>query len=155
MRKVQKPIVTVKDGSTKLTTANYTVTWSSGCKTVGVYKPTVTLKGNYSGSKAVSYKINPKGTTMSKVTAVSKGFTAAWTKQATQTTGNQIQYSLSSTFASGNKTALIAKNTTLSKKVTGLTAKKKYYVRVRTYKTVSSTKYYSSWSTALAATTKA
>ena len=155
MRKVQKPIVTVKDGSTKLTTANYTVTWSSGCKTVGVYKPTVTLKGNYSGSKAVSYKINPKGTTMSKVTAISKGFTAAWTKQATQTTGNQIQYSLSSTFASGNKTALIAKNTTLSKKVTGLTAKKKYYVRVRTYKTVSSTKYYSSWSTALAATTKA
>jgi Fibronectin type III domain. len=92
---------------------------------------------------------------MSKVTAVSKGFTAAWTKQATQTTGYQIQYSLSSTFASGNKTALITPNTTLSKKITGLTAKKKYYVRVRTYKTVGSTKYYSAWSKAVAVTTKA
>ena len=154
--KVQKPTVTVKAGTTKLGTASYTVTWSpTGCKVVGVYKGTVKLKGNYIGSKTVSYKINPKGTTMSKVTAVSKGFTAAWTKQATQTTGYQIQYSLSSTFASGNKTALINKNTTLSKKVTGLTAKKKYYVRVRTYKTVDTTKFYSTWSPSLAVTTKA
>ena len=154
--KVQKPGVTVKAGTTKLGTASYTVTWSpTGCKVVGVYKGTVKLKGNYIGSKTVSYKINPKGTTMSKVTAVSKGFTAAWTKQATQTTGYQIQYSLSSTFASGNKTALINKNTTLSKKVTGLTAKKKYYVRVRTYKTVGTTKYYSAWSKALGVTAKA
>ena len=68
---------------------------------------------------------------------------------------HQNQYSLSSTFASGNKTALITKNTTVTKKVTGLTAKKKYYVRVRTYKTVGSTKYYSAWSKALAVTTKA
>ena len=33
-----------------------------------------------------------------------------------------------------------------SKKVTKLKAKKKYYVRIRTYKTVSGTKYYSEWS---------
>ncbi|MCD8217115.1 MAG: hypothetical protein LUD01_03565 [Clostridiales bacterium] len=35
-----------------------------------------------------------------------------------------------------------------SKAVSSLTKGKKYYVRVRTYKTVSGTKYYSAWSSA-------
>ncbi|MGI6170795.1 MAG: hypothetical protein ACOYIC_03550 [Butyricicoccus sp.] len=48
----------------------------------------------------------------------------------------------------------ITSNKTVSKKVTKLTAKKKYYVRIRTYKTVSGKKYYSSWSKAKTVTTK-
>jgi len=46
----------------------------------------------------------------------------------------------------GAKKLTITSNKTLSKKVTKLIAKKKYYVQVRTYKTVSGTKYYSAWS---------
>ena len=55
--KVQKPSVTVQDGTTKLTTASYTVTYSGAFKNAGTYKAIVKLKGNYSGSKTVSFKI--------------------------------------------------------------------------------------------------
>ncbi len=151
----RKPSVTVKNGSTTLVKdTDYTVSYASGRKSVGTYKVTVTLKGNYKGTKSVSFKIVPKGTTISSVTAGTKKFTVKWKKQATQTTGYQIQYSTSSTFASGNKTVTVGKNTTLSKTIKELKAKKKYYVRIRTYKTVSSKKYYSSWSAKKSVTTK-
>ena len=41
-----------------------------------------------------------------------------------------------------------------SKKITNLKGGKKYYVRVRTYKTVNGTKYYSPWSKTKTVTTK-
>ena len=99
------------------------------------------------------FKINPKGTTLKTPTAGSKSFTAKWTKQSTQTSGYQLQYSTSSSFTNA-KTVTITSNNTTSKKITGLTAKKKYYVRVRTYKTVSGKYHCSSWSSAKAVTTK-
>ena len=157
--KVQKPSVTVKDskGKTLKNGTDYTVSYSSGCKNVGRYTVKVTLKGNYSGSKAMTYNINPKGTSVSKVTAAKKGFKVTWKKQATQTTGYQVQYSTSSKFKSA-KTVTISKNKTTSKSISKLTAKKKYYVRVRAYKTVKingkSVKLYSDWSKAKNVTTK-
>ena len=148
---VKKPTVKV-DG---VTTANYTVKYSNASsKNVGTYSVTVTGKANYTGSKTLSYKINPKATSIKSLTAGSKCFTAKWTKVSAQATGYQLQYSTSSTFASGNKTAKITSYATVSKKISSLTAKKKYYVRIRTYKTVSSTNYYSAWSAKKAVTTK-
>ena len=152
--KVKKPTVTVEVGTTKMAASTYTVTCGSGRKTVGKYSVKVTMKDNYTGTKTVYFTINPKSTTISSVTAASKAFTVKWNKQATQTTGYQIQYSTSKTFASGNKTVTITKNSTVLKKITSLTDKKKYYVRIRTYKTVSGTKYYSDWSATKAVTTK-
>jgi hypothetical protein len=70
-------------------------------------------------------------------------------------TGYEIQYSTSSTFASGNKTVVVTGYSNVSKKITKLIAKKKYYVRIRTYKTVSGVKYYSNWSAKKYVTTKA
>ena len=157
--KVQKPSVTVKDskGKTLKKGTDYTVSYSSGCKNVGRYTVKVTLKGNYSGTKSLTYNINPKGTGVSKVTAAKKGFKVTWKKQATQTTGYQVQYSTNSKFKSA-KTVTISKNKTTSKSVSKLSAKKKYYVRVRTYKTVKiggkSVKLYSGWSKAKSVTTK-
>ena len=52
-------------------------------------------------------------------------------------------------------TVTVTSNKTTSKKIKSLKAKKKYYVRVRTYKTVNGTKYYSGWSTKKYVTTKA
>ena len=105
----------------------------------------------------MTYSINPKGTSVSKVTAAKKGFKVTWKKQTTQTTGYQVQYSTSSKFKSA-KTATISKNKTTSKSVSKLSAKKKYYVRVRTYKTVKvngkNVKLYSGWSKAKSVTTK-
>ena len=107
----------------------------------------------YSGTLKAYFTINPKGTTLKTPIAGSKSFTTKWTKQSTQTSGYQLQYSTSSKFTNA-KTVTITSNKTTSKKITKLSAKKKYYVRVRTYKTVSGKKYYSSWSSAKAVTTK-
>ena len=157
--KVQKPSVTVKNskGKTLKNGTDYTVSYPKGMKNVGKYTVKVTLKGNYSGTKSLTYNINPKGTSISKVTAAKKGFKVTWKKQTTQTTGYQVQYSTSSKFKSA-KTVTISKNKTTSKSVSKLSAKKKYYVRVRTYKTVKiggkSVKFYSGWSKAKSVTTK-
>ena len=76
-----------------------------------------------------------------------------WTKDS-KSIGYQIQYSTSSKFASGNKLVTVAKTGTTSKTISKLKAKKRYYVRVRTYKTVSGTKYYSGWSAKKSVKTK-
>ncbi len=148
--------MTYKSSNTKVATVS-----SAGKVTIkGVGKATITINAaadeTYMAADAVkvTVKVNPKGTTISKVTAASKGFKVTWKKQATQTTGYQIRYSLKSSMANST-TVTISKTTTVSKKVTKLKAKKKYYVQVRTYKTVSGTKYYSKWSAKKSTTTKA
>lgn len=149
--KVQKPSVTVKDSTGKplKAGADYTVNYPKGRKAVGRYGVLVKLKGKYKGSRTVYFTVKPKGTSISKVTGGKKKITVTWKKQTTQTTGYQIQYSTSSNFKNA-KTVTVSKNSTTKKTITGLKNGKKYYVRVRTYKTVKtghkSTKYYSNWS---------
>jgi hypothetical protein len=145
--KVKKPTVIVTDSKgKKISLSNCSVIYSSGRKNVGVYKVTIKFKGNYKGEKTLTFNINPKGTTISKLTAISKGLTVNVKKQATQTTGYQIQYSTDKSFKKNVKIVTIKKNSTVSTTIKKLSAKKKYYVRVRTYKTVSKKNYYSSWS---------
>ena len=157
--KVQRPGVTLKNSKGKALKngTDYKISYPKGMKNVGKYTVKVTLKGNYSGSKSMTYNINPKGTSVSKVKAAKKGFKVTWKKQATQTSGYQVQYSTSSKFKKA-KTVTISKNKTTSKSVGKLSAKKKYYVRVRTYKAVKiggkSVKLYSGWSKAKSVTTK-
>lgn len=157
--KVKTPGVTVKDskGKTLKKGTDYTVSYAKGRKSVGKYAVKITFKGNYSGSKTLYFTIKPKGTSISSLKAGSKKFTAKWQKQASQTTGYQIQYGTSSQFK-GAKTYSISKNKTTSKTISKLKGKKKYYVRVRTYKTVKvngkSTKIYGGWSKGKAVTTK-
>ncbi|MGN0532878.1 MAG: family 43 glycosylhydrolase [Eubacterium sp.] len=153
--KVKTPSVTVKDskGKTLKKNTDYTVSYAKGRKSVGKYAVKITFKGNYSGTKTLYFYVKPKATSISSVSAGSKKFTVKWKKQATQTTGYQIQYSTSSKFSKA-KTVTVGKNSTTSKTVSKLSGKKKYYVRVRTYKTVGSTKYYSSWSKVKTVTTK-
>ena len=153
--KVKHPTVTVRDSKgNRIASANYTVSNLSGHKNVGTYKVTVKFKGTkYSGTMSTSFRINPKSTKLKSLTASSKGFTAKWSAVTTQTSGYQLQYSTSSKFTNA-KTVSVSGSKTTSKKVSKLSAKKKYYVRVRTYKTVSGKKYYSAWSAAKTVTTK-
>ena len=152
--KAKKPAVTVKDGTAILDPSDYTVTYADGRKNVGTYKVTVKLKGNYSGKKVVSFRINPKGTTLVSLTPGTKKMTVKWNKQAAQVTGYQIQYSRSSTFATGNKTVKVTSRKTTSKTIKELKTGKKYYVRIRTYKTVNGKTYYSGWSKKKSVTVK-
>lgn len=70
-------------------------------------------------------------------------------KKAASVTGYQIQYGTKKNFKGAKSVKTKATTKTVSK-----LAKKKYYVRVRTYKVVSGKTYYSSWSGAKTVTIK-
>ncbi len=157
--KVKQPTVTVKDskGNTLKNGTDYTVKYSSGRKNVGKYTVTVTFKGKYSGTKKLTFKIKPRSTSISNLTAGKKQFTATWYKRSEQTSGYQLEYSTSSSM----KNAKLKPLSTTSKNsltVTGLKASTKYYVRARTYKNVKidgkTYKYYSAWSSVKSVKTK-
>ena len=159
-KKVQKPSITVigSDGKT-ISTSNYTVSYSNtNSKKVGRYKVTITFKGNYTGTKTFTYDIKPKGTSLKKLTKGKKQFKAEWKAQKTETTGYEIQYATNNKFTSGKKTVNVKSNKTTSKTVKSLKKNKKYYVRIRTYKTVKidgkNVKMYSGWSKVLNIKTK-
>lgn len=94
-------------------------------------------------------KIVVKASKVTKATNV-KGKKAKITvKKAASVTGYQIQYGTKKNFKGAKSVKTKATTKTVSK-----LAKKKYYVRVRTYKVVSGKTYYSSWSGAKTVTIK-
>ena len=156
--KTPKVKITGSDGKT-IAASNYKVIYASGRKNVGRYAVTVQFTGKYyAGKMTKTFDILPKGTSVSSAKAAKKAMTVKWKKQASQTSGYQLQYSQKSNFKSGNKTVTVSKNSITSKKITKLTSKKTYYVRIRTYKTVKyggkSIKLYSAWSKATKAKIK-
>ena len=154
--KAIEPAVTVSamlDGQeVTLTEDDYTVTYANN-KAVGLATATVEGKGNAKGTISATFKIVPKKTSLVKVTPGRKAFTAKWKKQSVQTTGYQLQYSLSSKFKKA-KTVTVKGPKKLYRTVKKLKGGKRYYVRVRTYKTVSGKKYVSAWSKKRAVKTK-
>ena len=160
-KKNRKPSVTIEDtkGNKLKSGTDYTVSYPKKCKNVGRYTVTVKFKGNYQGTVKKSYQILPKGTSLSEVTAKKKGFTAKWKKQKTQTAGYELQYSTNKKFKrKQTKKAVIKKTKTTTYKAKKLKAKKKYYIRIRTYQNVKvngkTKKLYSSWSKAKSIKTK-
>ncbi|MBE6720246.1 MAG: hypothetical protein E7571_06295 [Ruminococcaceae bacterium] len=73
-----------------------------------------------------------------------KSITASWKKL--DATGYEVQLSTKSNFKSGVKKYTLGSKAT-SKKIGSLKSKTKYFVRVRSYKTIGGKKYYSAWST--------
>ena len=151
-KKAQKPDVIVKDSKGKVLKngTDYTVTYSNkSSKKIGSYKVKITFKGNYTGTKELTYKINPKGTSLVRLGKGSERFRVVWKAQKTETTGYEIQYSTNKKFKSGNKKTTIKKNKITSTIIMRVKGLKKYYVRIRTYKTVNGKKFYSGWSKVL------
>lgn len=151
--KVIKPSVIVKDSKgKKINNSNYTVAYSKGLKNVGNYKVTIKFKGNYSGTVNKTFTIIPKSTTLTNLSSSKKKVKVKWKKQVSQTNGYQLQYSLNSNFKSA-KLLNVTNNKVTTKLISNLKSKKKYYVRIRTYKNVKvkgkSTKLYSTWSKSL------
>ncbi|MBE6796825.1 MAG: hypothetical protein E7531_00580 [Ruminococcaceae bacterium] len=140
-------------GSTLKNGTHYTVSYSSGRKNVGTYKVTVKMKGTYSGSKTFTFKIIPPKTSISKITADINTMKVYIAKKSTQVTGYEIQYASTSDFTDA-LTKTITSYKTTSATLSELDQQTTYYVRVRTYKTVSGVKYYSGWSTVKVITTK-
>lgn len=148
----KKPDVKVSYNGFELEKIEYKVSYVNNVK-VGKAKIVINGDGWYSGTITKNFNIIPKGTSISKISSSKKGFTAKWKKQSTQTTGYQIRYSTSSKMSNA-KTASISKNTITKKSFNKLKSKKKYYVQIRTYKTVNGSKYYSNWSAKKSVKTK-
>ena len=138
----QTPVVKLGNKTLKSGT-DYTVTYKNN-KAVGTATVTVTGKGAYTGTVKATFKICPKKTTLKTVKSPkTKQLKATYTKVA-GVTGYQVTYSTSSKFTKKTTKSVNASGT--SKTISKLTKGKTYYVKVRTYKTVGKTKYYSGYS---------
>lgn len=150
--KAKRPAVTVTfDGKKLKAGSDYTVSYSAN-KNVGKAKVTVTGKGKYEGTITKTFKINPKGTSIKHLKKGVRAFKPTWKKQIKQISGYQVQYSTKKSFKSAK-----IKNVSSKKKSTWVIKQKrhkKYYVRIRTYKKVDGSKYYSNWSSAKSIKTK-
>lgn len=143
--KAQKPAVTVVDntrGAVLTEGTDYTRTDASNT-TPGTATVTLTFSGNYTGTKTLSYKIVPKKTSISRVSAGKKKATVSY-KKVSGISGYQVKAGTNRAVTKGTKT----KNTTKTKyTMNSLKSKKRYYFKVRTYYTTSAgKKVYSSWS---------
>ena len=108
---------------------------------------------NTSNDEDVTVISKPKSASIKKVKGAKKAILVTW-KKVSGVNGYEIQVATDKKFKKNKKTVTIKKQKTTKTTVKKLKAKKKYYVRVRTYKMVNGKKVYSSWSTAKSVKTK-
>ena len=130
---------------------DYTISYKNN-KAVGKATVVIEGKGNFKGTKELSFRIVPAAVKISSVKAGKKTLTVSW-KKGSGIDGYEIEYSQYSDFKNSKKVRVkdAATTKTVLKK---LKAKRPYYIRIRTFKKVSGKKYYSSWSKVKTKTTK-
>ncbi len=115
---------------------------------------TITIKATASGyddkSLKVTVKVSPsKASAPSLKTLRGRKLKVSWKKDS-RATGYQVQYCASKAFKKGVKTITISRNKTITRTISKLTKGKRYYVRVRAYKSVKvnkkTQKLYGAWS---------
>ncbi|MDO5547794.1 MAG: S8 family serine peptidase [Eubacteriales bacterium] len=143
--KRKDPVVQVKASSGKvLPTSAYKVTYSNN-KSVGTATVTITGVNGYKGTITKTFTIKPKNIKIKTLTnKATRKMYVKWSASLGYT-GYQIQYATNSSFTKG-KHSVKQKGKTVTRTYTKLTKGKRYYVRVRAYKTVGSTTYYGTWS---------
>jgi uncharacterized repeat protein (TIGR02543 family) len=142
--KALKPEVKVTlAGKTLAAGVDYDVTYANNIK-VGKATVTVTGKGSYKDKVAATFNIVPKAVSVNSLKAGKNKFTLNWKKAADVT---KYQLSYKQTTAKTWKTVSASAKAT-GKSVGNLKKGKKYQVRIRAYKTVNRTNYYSGWSKA-------
>ena len=90
----------------------------------------------------------PSATKIIKLTPGKKRMTVRWKKQSNGTAGYQIQYSTSKNFKKGKRIVTVKGAAKTKYVVKKLKSRKRYYVRIRTYKISGRTRLYSQWSAA-------
>ncbi|MCD8018267.1 MAG: fibronectin type III domain-containing protein [Clostridiales bacterium] len=139
-----KKIKTIKSA----TTVSYTDTSVKSSKngTIYTYKIVPYSSYNTKGTGTGKTIARLSGTSLTNVkSSKSKKITVAWKKKS-GVSGYQIQYSTNKNFTSNIKTKKVAGTSKKRYTRSGLKSGKTYYVRIRTYKTVSGKTYYSAWS---------
>ncbi|MBR1731025.1 MAG: leucine-rich repeat protein, partial [Ruminococcus sp.] len=150
---VQPKVVAYSADGKTISSKNYSVTYTDKRINIGKKIAKVVFKGDYSGSKTLYYSIVPQKPVPTKITAKQNGFALNWKKNTTQKDGYQIQYSKNKNF-SGVTSVTVKGAKSVTKTVTKKGLSGKVYVRIRAYKKVSGTTYYSNYSKVMSVTIK-
>ena len=147
------PEITIAhNGITLIPNIDYTITYSNNVK-MGTATITIAGIGNYCNVRNIRFKILPSQATSFKAKKRStKYITLSWKKNS-GIKGYEI-YRANEVNGTFKKVKTITKNKTISFKNNNLTPGKCYYYQIRTYKTLSGTKYYSDFSPILSVYTK-
>lgn len=141
-----KPAVTVKVGDKTLTPGtHYTVEYANN-RDVGTARVKVTGIGKYTDTRKATFTIRPPKVSGLKLKAGAGKLTVTWNKSA-RVSGYQLLYGKKSSLTGGTKVT-VGKSGTVKKTIRSLKSGVKYYVRIRSYKTVNGERYYSKWSDA-------
>ena len=136
------PVVRFNGKRLKLGTA-YTLEYANS-KALGTATVTIIGKGNFTGTRKLSFRIVLKPTTISKLAAGSGKITVVW-KKGKLNAGYEIAYSPNEDFFDAQTTTVKGIGTTRAT-LQNLQSRTTYYVRIRTYRKVSGVLYYSAWS---------
>ncbi|MBQ0018827.1 MAG: hypothetical protein KBS63_06480 [Clostridiales bacterium] len=138
------PAVTVKNSldQTLVKGVDYEISYKNNTK-VGKATVTVTGTGNYKGTITKTFKINPKKAVVYKATPGKKKFTVKMKTRVASTGGATYQIAYKQ---KGKNKWKYTTTTKQSKVIKKLRKGKRYYVKVRAYKKLGSTKYYGAWS---------
>ena len=152
--KPQKPKIVVRDDKAQIVPKlYYTVKYINNVN-VGNAKIVLSFKGKYRGVYTAQFNINPPQIKVKRAIRLGSSIITKWKKTKNrQKLGVIVQCSQNTKFNKG----VVTKRNTLDKgKVTikNIKEKKKYFVRVRTYKIISGRMYYSKWSNIKKVTTK-
>lgn len=158
--KLRKPSITVVDteGNSLVSGKDYRISYPGISAQAGIYKVNIDFKGNYRGTSSKQFKVLPKSIRFTKVVPKKKSIALKW-KKTTADCGYEIAYSTDKKFIKKSSHIIdIRKSKTVSKTISRLKPKQRYYVRIRAYKNVTlngkTTKLYSSWSKVKMVSTK-
>lgn len=128
---------------------DYTVSGTTSAIKIGSYSITVKMKGNYSGTYKLTYKIVPaKVTSLKASSQTASTITLNWNK--VNGAGGYAVYLYDLDYEEYEKIATVTKNTA---KISKLTSGKTQKFIVKAFQKVGKTTYYGSASSALSATT--
>ena len=140
-----EPVVKL-GGKTLKNGTDYYLTYKNN-KAVGTATINIIGKREYTGKITKTFKVNPKASKVSKLTSPKTKKLKVTYKKVSGVTGYEVTYSTSKKFTKKTtKTATVKGAAKTSKTISKLKKGKTYYVKVRAYKTVSGTKYYSAYS---------
>ncbi len=139
------PKVTVYYGTQKLTVNKDYVVFYRRNKAVGTAQAVVEGIGNYKDTKVISFQIMPRRVTLKKLSTKKGVVTVKWYRR-TEASGYYVEYTQDKNFVSDIKKKHIKSGKTLTVSIKKLEKKKRYYFRVRSYKTVNGKKIYGAYS---------
>jgi hypothetical protein len=143
-KKIQPSVTVSYSGKALASGTDYDVIYGANTS-IGSGSVTVTGKGAYTGTKAVSFKIIPTKNSVKSVIVGKKSAKVYLAKasSAQKVTGYQVQYRQKGTSKWKTRT-IPAKNASVT--IKKLTKGKQYQFRVRSYKSVAGARYFASWS---------